>query len=255
MLPARPGIARPAPVLPYLFPAVNTVPPSLLPADDPARLRALARYQLLDARREAILDEVVATTARLFRVRNAMLTIVEETTVLLKAPHNLPVDLDRLPRQQSLCSATILQHDTAVFEDLQQNSAPGIDITLILQLGLHFYAGHNLRTADGHNIGTLCLFDGPPRRFPPAERRLLGQLAGLVMHLLELRRTLGPHAGLTALLWETIYRGMSEQLARLAALTDQAVPADGYLSPEVAQEAGTIVAGLDQLVAATLRRK
>lgn len=233
---------------------MSDLPPSLLPADDPARLRALNRYQLLDARREAILDEVVATTARLFRVRNAMLTIVEETTVLFKAPYNLPPDLERLPRQQSLCSATIMQNNTAVFEDLQQNSAPGIDISLILQMGLHFYAGHNLRTADGHNIGTLCLFDGPPRQFPPAERHLLAQLASLTMHLLELRRTLGPHAGLTALLWETIYRGMGEELARLAALIERAVPASGYLSPAVAQEAGAIVAGLDQLVAATLRR-
>ena len=244
----------PAPVLPYPFPAVSILPASLLPPDDPARRRALDRYQLLDARREAILDEVVATTARLFRVRNAMLTIVEETTVLLKASYNLVPDLERLPRQQSLCSATIMQNDTAVFEDLEQNSAPGVDISLILQLGLHFYAGHNLRTADGHNIGTLCLFDGPPRQFSAAERHLLGQLAGLVMHLLELRRTLGPHSGLTALLWETIYRGMGEQLARLAALTRQGGPASGYLSPAVAAEAGLLVMGLDQLVAATLRR-
>ena len=231
------------------------LPPSLLPADDPARLQALDRYQLLDARREAILDEVIAATARLFRVRNAMLTIVEETTVLLKAPYNLPADLERLPRQQSLCSATILHNETAVFEDLEQNSAPGIDISMILQLGLHFYAGHNLRTADGHNIGTLCLFDGPPRQFPSPERHLLGQLAGLAMHLLELRRTLGPHSGFTALLWETIYRGMGEQLAHLAALTEQAGPASGCLSPAVAHEAGLLVAGLDQLVAATLRRR
>lgn len=234
---------------------MDILPPSLLPPDDPARLRVLSRYQLLDARREAILDEVVATTARLFRVRNAMLTIVEETTVLLKAPYNLPPDLERLPRQQSMCSATILQNDTAVFENLEQSSAPGVDVSVILQLGLHFYAGHNLRTADGHNIGTLCLFDGPPRQFSAAERHLLGQLAGLAMHLLELRRTLGPHSGLTALLWETIYRGMGEQLARLTALTEEVGPASASLSPVVAQEAGRLVAGLDQLVAATLRRQ
>ncbi|MET4076140.1 hypothetical protein ABIB44_003411 [Hymenobacter sp. UYCo722] len=253
VLPAGSNATGPGTTLP--FPAVNTLPPFLLPADDPARLRALDRYQLLDARREAILDEVVATTARLFRVRNAMLSLVEETTVLLKSPYQLPVDLERIPRQQSMCSATILQNDTAVFEDLEHHSAPGVDVSLILQLGLHFYAGHNLRTADGHNIGTLCLFDGPPRQFSSAERHLLAQLAGLAMHLLELRRTLGPHSGLTALLWETIYQGMGEQLARLTALIDQAVPASGILSAAVAQEAGSIVAGLDQLVAATLRRK
>ncbi len=235
--------------------AVNTLPSSLLPADDAARLRALSRYQLLDARREAILDEVVAITARLFRVSNAMLSIVEKNTVLLKAPYNLPVDFERIPREQSMCSATILQHDTAVYENLTHGSAPGVDTSLILQLGLHFYAGHNLRTPEGHHIGALCLFDGPPREFSATERALLSQLAGLVMHLLELRRLLGPHAGITGLFWEVIYQGLSEQLARLSALIDNSVPASGFLPPAVAQEAGRIVAMLDDLVMATMRRK
>jgi GAF domain-containing protein len=230
----------------------------LIPADDPARLRALERYQLLDARREQILDDVVAATARLFRVSNAMLSIVEESSVLIKAPYNLPegVELERIPRNQSLCSATILQTDTVVFEDVEKNSASGVDISLILRMGLHFYAGHNLRTADGDNIGTLCLLDGPPRQFPHAERQLLGQLAGLVMHLLELRRTLGPHSALTAMLWGAIYKSMSEQLAYLTALAEKAVPATGpsLLTPDKAREAGAIVASLDQFVAATLRR-
>ena len=156
-----------------LSPLALTSLPSLIPADDAARLRALERYQLLDARNEKVLDEVVAATARLFRVSNAMLSIVEEDKVLLKAPYNLPAGVERIPRNQSLCSATILQDDTAVFEDLEKASAPGINISLIQQLGLHFYAGHNLRTPDGHNIGSLCLLDGPPREFASAERTLL----------------------------------------------------------------------------------
>lgn len=242
----------------FHFFALTSLPHLLTPADDPARLRALDRYQLLDARREQILDDVVAATARLFRVSNAMLTIVEESQVLVKSPYNLPqgTTIERIPRQQSLCSATILHDDTVVFEDIEKNSAPGVDISLTLQLGLHFYAGHSLRTADGHNIGALCLLDGPPRQFLPAERNLLGQLAGLVMHLLELRRTLGPHSGLTAMLWGAIYKAMSEQLAHLTALAEKAVPTAGIgqLTPAGAQEAGAIVTSLDQFVAATLRR-
>ena len=234
---------------------MTALPNILLPADDAARLQALSRYQLLDAHREQILDDVVAATARLFSVSTAMLSIVEKDQVLVKAPYNLPVPIERVPREQSLCSSTILQHDTAVFEDLAQKSAPGVDISLILQLGLHFYAGHNLRTPEGYNIGTLCLFDGPPRHFPPAERHLLAQLAALVMRLLELRRIMGPHSGLTALLWDTIYRSMSEQLAALSNLAWDSASAASPLAPAVAREAGSIVANLDQLVTATMRRR
>ncbi|MBF9219966.1 GAF domain-containing protein [Hymenobacter ruricola] len=235
---------------------MNSLLASLIPANDAARLGALDRYQLLDARSEKVLDDVVATTARLFQVSNAMISIVEKDTVLVKAPYNLPAPIERVPREQSLCSATILQDDTAVFEDLDQTSAPGVDISLVRHLGLHFYAGHSLRTPDGHNLGALCLLDGPPRRFTPAERSLLGRMAGLVMRLLELRRLLGAHAGATVALWEIVYRSISEQLGRLGALAERVAPrsAPRQLSPAVAQEAGAIVGIIDQFLVATLRR-
>ena len=54
------------------------IPDSLIPANDAARLRALEDYQLLDARSEKILDEVVAASARL---------------TALAAPTNGPVQL------------------------------------------------------------------------------------------------------------------------------------------------------------------
>lgn len=235
---------------------MTDTPTSLIPANDDARLRALEGYQLLDARSEKVLDEVVAATARLFGVSNAMLSIIEKDEVLVKAPYNLPVAIERVPRNQSLCSATILQDDTAVFEDLNSASAPGVDISLLQQLGLNFYAGHNLRTAEGFNLGSLCLYNGTSRQFAPAERELLAKLAGLVMHLLELRRILGAHAEATAVLWEPVYRALGAQLARLTALVEHAVPPGPAmeLTPAVAHEAGAIVAIIDQFVAAALKR-
>ena len=57
------------------------IPDSLIPTNNAAHFRALEDYQLLDARSEKILDEVVATTARL--------TALAERT----APTNGPVQL------------------------------------------------------------------------------------------------------------------------------------------------------------------
>lgn len=240
----------------YIALTLTSLPDSLIPADDAARLQALERYQLLDARSEKVLDEVVAATARLFRVSNALLSIVEKEEVLVKAPYNLPVDIERIPRAQSLCSATILKEGTSVFEDLSQNSAPDVDISLVQQLGMNFYAGHGLRTSDGYNIGSLCLYNGAPRLFTPAEGTLLGTLAGLIMHLLELRRILGAHADTTAGLWDAVYGAIGGQLTRLTALVDRTTPAGavGPLSAPVIQEAAAIVAVINQFVAAALRR-
>jgi GAF domain-containing protein len=235
---------------------LTDLPISLIPANDAARLHALESYQLLDARSEKVLDEVVAATARLFGVSNAMISIIEKDEVLVKAPYNLPVDVERVPRNQSLCSATILQDETAVYEDLRAASAPGVDISLLQQLGLNFYAGHNLRTPEGFSLGSLCLYDGTPRPFAPAERELLAKLADLVIHLLELRRTLGAHADTTAVLWEHVYKVVGLQLARLTALAERST-AHGTpteLPAAVAQEAGAIVGVVDQFVVAALGR-
>jgi GAF domain-containing protein len=196
--------------------------PSLLPPDETARLAALARYRLLDARSERVLDEVVAIAARLFRVTNAMLSIVEENTVLLKAPYQLPVDIERIPRHQSLCSATILQPGGVVYDDLSKNSDPRIDISLVQQLGMSFYAGHTLHTADGYHLGAICLFDDGPRSFSPAERLLLAHFGGVVMALLELRLALGADADTSFQLWEPIYGVIGSLLRRLEAVADQA---------------------------------
>ncbi len=235
---------------------MTDTPTSLIPANDPARLLALEGYQLLDARSEKVLDEIVAATARLFGVSNAILSIVEKDEVLVKAPYNLPVAIERVPRSQSVCSATILQDETAVYEDLNQADIPGVDISLLQQLGLGFYAGHNLRTPEGFNIGSLCVYDGPPRQFSAIERGLLASLARLTMNLLELRRALGAHTETTNVLWEPVYQVLGAQLARLTALAERTAPAGGptVLTPAVAQEAEGIVAVIDQFVAAARKR-
>ncbi|MDQ2772485.1 MAG: hypothetical protein M3Y54_18515, partial [Bacteroidota bacterium] len=66
---------------------------------------------------------------------------------------------------------------------------------------------------------------------------------------------LGPHAGLTSFFWEAIYQSMSGQLSLLSALIDSSVPALGFLPPAVANEASRVVATIDGLVSATMRRR
>ena len=58
-----------------------------------------------------------------------------------------------------------------MYEDLNQASAPGVDISLLQQLGLSFYAGHNLRTPDGYNIGSLCVYEARPGSLRPPSGR------------------------------------------------------------------------------------
>ena len=49
------------------------------------------------------------------------------------------------------------------------------------------YAAAPLITHDGHNLGALCVFDSAPREFTAEDLELPRDLAGVVMHELELR--------------------------------------------------------------------
>ncbi|MGN6742032.1 MAG: GAF domain-containing protein, partial [Amnibacterium sp.] len=56
------------------------------------------------------------------------------------------------------------------------------------------YAAAPLITADGFSIGTISVFDSVPRAFTARELADLADLAALVMHGLELRRSAMPGA-------------------------------------------------------------
>jgi len=55
------------------------------------------------------------------------------------------------------------------------------------EFGLRFYAGAQLTTWDGHNLGTICVIDREPRVIDDEGIATLEDLAAIVVHELELR--------------------------------------------------------------------
>ncbi|UOQ52497.1 GAF domain-containing protein [Hymenobacter cellulosivorans] len=162
-------------------------PSSLIPSNEEDRLLALSRYQVVGTAPESLFDDLAALTAKLFRAPIALVSLVEEDSVWFKANFGLP-DAGRVHRSESLCSVAVLHDEVTVFESLSANPCTLIEPTVQQALRLEFYAGHPLQTADGFNIGSLCVIDHQVRDFSADEQELLRQLATTVMLLLELRR-------------------------------------------------------------------
>lgn len=190
-------------MLPYVQPT------TLIPANEPARLRTLYRYQISNTSPEPIFDGYVALAAQLFNLPISLISLVGAEEVSFKANVGLP-GLERVPRPDSLCSAAVLEDAPIAFPDLQQERCQLVNPAVAEAAGLRCYAGAPLRMPEGDNIGTLCVIGREPRAFTPAEDALLTRLAALISQTIELRRQLLTPAGSEA--WEQAQRELQGYL-------------------------------------------
>ncbi|MDX7953449.1 EAL domain-containing protein, partial [Lichenihabitans sp. Uapishka_5] len=155
------------------------------PASEQERLADLITFQVSLAH-ESDLDQIVALASDLLDTPIALLNLVHEVDLQVKAHFGL--DVERVPRQHAFCSHTILQADVLVVEDTAQDPRFAAN-PLVTDAGFRFYAGAPLTSSSGHNIGSLCVVDTAPRQaLTEKQRRTLTRLADLVMDKLELRR-------------------------------------------------------------------
>ena len=157
----------------------------LKPDNEQARLAAVARYAILDTGREEVFDRLTALTARLLATTGAMMSFVDADRVWVKSA--LGVDVRELPREHSMCSVTITREEPYLVTDASADPRWKESPLVAGDFGLRFYAGAPLRTADGFNLGGLCVVDSKPRQATSAELETLEDLASIAMHQLDLR--------------------------------------------------------------------
>jgi hypothetical protein len=192
---------------------------ALVPANDPQRLAALRGYNLLSGPNDPVFDELVRLTAVLFGVPIALISLVEEDHVAFRGNSGLD-GIAQVARQNSICSVAVLHEHTTVFENLHANPCQLTNQAAAQQLNLGFYAGHPLHTAEGYNIGALCVIDHKARLMSAVERRRLASLAGLVMQLFELRTALQQQPEAARAMWRTIYAHIETSLTRINTLRE-----------------------------------
>jgi two-component system, sensor histidine kinase len=158
-----------------------------IPDNEVQRLASLERYAVLDTPSEAAFERMVNLVARIFEVPIAMVTFIERDRQWFKAC--IGIELRENTRALSLCSHTILTNEVMVVPDTIKDQRFA-DNPVLQQLGVRFYGGASLRTSDGHNIGTLCIYDFKPRAdFTPAQPETITDLAAMVMDDLDARST------------------------------------------------------------------
>lgn len=157
----------------------------LLPPDEPARLEALRRFEILDTPPDGAFDHLTAVAAALLRVPIAIVSLVDHDRIWFKSHHGL--DASQTDREAGFCSSAILSPEVYEVRDAKVDARTLTNPLVVGELGLRFYAAAPLRTRDGFNLGTLCIIDREPRELTPSDAEMLKKLATMVMDQMELR--------------------------------------------------------------------
>ena len=160
--------------------------PAPVPSNEIERLAALRRYNILDTPPEAAFDRITSLAARLFEMPIALVSLLDESRAWFKSCYGF--DQQQVHRDASICSFAVLSDEVLVIPDTRQDVRFACNQFVQSEPGLRFYAGAPLLTADGLNLGTLCLLDSKPRTPLTFEQQAtLVDLAAMVVDELELR--------------------------------------------------------------------
>ncbi len=157
-----------------------------LPPDEPARLAALQRYEVLDTPDEAAFDDIAQLAATICGVPVAVVSFVDSSRQWFKS--RVGMETCETPREVAFCAHAILGQDVFEVPDARADER-FVDNPLVLgPTNLRFYAGAPLQSPDGHNLGALCVVDHTPRRLTDSQREALMKLGRQVVSQLELRK-------------------------------------------------------------------
>jgi signal transduction histidine kinase len=147
------------------------------------RLRTLNNYEIIDTPREGNFDRITKLAALLLNVPVALVSIVDADRIWFKSRYGFREK--EIPINNELFTSSFLSKR---FEHMDRTDERAlINPLLASDSGFEFYASAPLITMDGHNLGTLCVLDRKPREITEKEKKILTDLAEIVIDEMEMR--------------------------------------------------------------------
>lgn len=152
------------------------------------RLKATKRYADFHNGRENDLQQIVMLASAICQSPIALITLMEQDWQMIKS--RTGVDLEMMPRSTSFCTHAIEQEEVMVVQDATADERFADAPVVANDPHIRFYASANLKSYDGHNVGTLCVYDTKPKSLNEEQIACLAALANQVSHIMELDHSL-----------------------------------------------------------------
>lgn len=156
-----------------------------IPSDEPRRLAALRRLQVLDTLPEPEFERVVGLARDLLRCPMAAVSLVDADRQWFKASRGFCTE--QTPRSVAFCAHTILRNDVFVVPDAAADERFADNPLVTGAQQIRFYAAAPIRTPEGHPVGALCVSDTHPRGLTDDEASILRRLADIAADALHNR--------------------------------------------------------------------
>ena len=156
-------------------------------SNEEARLNALRDLRLLNTPPSESYDRLTRLASLLLNAPVSTVSLTDHDRQWFKS--RVGVDVTEIPREQAPCSYAIEGDEVFVVPDLAAD--PRFIGSPLTKAGIRFYAGAPLFTRAGHGLGTICVLDDKPRQIDDAGKRVLQDLAGMVMSQVELQNMIG----------------------------------------------------------------
>ncbi|RIV18695.1 GAF domain-containing protein [Fibrisoma montanum] len=159
-----------------------------LPDDEPARLKALTSYNILDTLPEDVYDDITRLASEICRTPISLVSLVDKDRQWFKSKQRLADD--ETHRDYSFCAHAILKPDEIfIVPDARADDRFFDNPYTVGDPRVVFYAGVPLVNPEGHALGSLCVIDHRPRTLTDNQLMSLKALAKWVSTQFELRKT------------------------------------------------------------------
>ena len=154
--------------------------------DEPGRIAALHRYEVLDTQREAPFERITGLVRAVLNVPISTLSLIDSDRQWYKSC--VGMDSMDMPREFSFCTHTIQAREPLLVPDTLQDARFSKYPSVTGEPFIRSYLGVPLSSPDGYNLGALCALDVKPRDFIQGQIEVLKSFAALAVDELELRR-------------------------------------------------------------------
>ena len=153
-----------------------------IPANELDRAMGLSDFNIDYTNTENNFKDLARLAASVAGTEISLVNLIDSYTQWTISSHGL--DIDQMPREESVCQYTIVEDDHFEVDDLSQDIRFKDKFYVSQDPKLKYYYGIPLKS-NGHNLGALCLMDRNIKILAPEKTELLKIIAEEIVNRLN----------------------------------------------------------------------